>query len=250
MYFVDFAIAKGVIENFYFNMIVCFGSNKKSIGFILARTVVFLTALLAYTVSFQYSNTVNNNILVSLFFAIFFLMIWVIVVSLVHNKGEMIILKEGFLFKEMDEFSLEEKTRTTIYFENIKAYSISYPTATVALLKFWLTDGTTHNYHLKRKIYFNDQNNLDKTIFRIHKTIDDYNARVGFDTIKRRFSFFASKLGLLVVSSLTVCVFLMLLFLLKGTKGWLGLPVFLSFVFMAIQQRQNELNDYKKNHAE
>ncbi len=134
--------------------------------------------------------------------------------------------------------------------EDLKSYTISYPNNRIVRIIFRLRNANSHTFNIVTnssdlgKPSNSSEGSVAEFVKRIQYNINEYNLSKGDNLIERRYSFFASKYGLISIIALTVVLFSFTLLKINNKAVNFGsLALSLSFIFMAIQQRRKERSD-------
>ncbi len=149
------------------------------------------------------------------------------------------------------QFFFREKI-LIIKLENLKSYTISYPNNRIVRIVFRLRNANSHTFNIvTNSSNLGEPSNtgegpVAEFVKRIQYNINEYNLSKRENLIERRYSFFASKYGFISIITLTVVLFSFTLLKINNKAVNFGsLALFLSFIFMAIQQRRKERSDLR-----
>lgn len=166
-------------------------------------------------------------------------------------QGHLKISSDGFLVELQKPNVVEE---INLAFKDIRNYKISFPSSEFYVIEFILKDN--------RKIKFSfidypktDSNTMSSSeiISLLNKSIKDYNHASGVKKIVYKFSFIASKKGLITLAAIVVLL-LVAITLHIITKQYQTIPVSLICGFLLLMrsssQRKVDLTYYKEHIAD
>ncbi len=168
---------------------------------------------------------------------------WLINVHLKRSRVELLFNDEALIFNTLKNGQYID---ITVPFSKISKYSILYSNTRACSVEFVMDNKQAHYFNFHDKTVQKGQAPISEAVGQILKSINKYNATIE-DKIERNYGFFATKKGLYTIIGGSLIGLFMCIFILKGAKGLLTVPLFLFFLSMAISQRQKELNDGKDN---
>lgn len=198
-----------------------------------------------------YNVLTTNNLLIGRLFAIasiFILILGPVLLASFKRKIGIELTPESILLHLYN--SKKGIEDLIIPLDSLDSYTISYPKSNAYSIKFILTNHTTYTFYITDKNNSEEREKLVSIVRGIHDIISGYNQKVlNTDSkIKRKYSFLASKNGLIFIIILSLIGFSgVAIAAMKASVTVVSLPLFFGFIFIALSQRKKELNDYPRS---
>ena len=224
-------------------------------SFLVYRKEMFVKLIIFATIGLSLLY-VSNHFIGSRFLSLFFLIITVVPFLFISKVLKIFTKKVVIIFKKNSitltvQNSKNKITSTVEYYLNeIKSYTIQFPTFRFASIKLDLKNGKSVEYSFLQQKQDDTQASSDEILKRFHLIIENYN-QTSFDTKKifLKPSFFASKSGLFSIIGLC-CLFIIAISLHISYHQMKSFPISLFFGFMTIIQlifkRKADIHLYKK----
>lgn len=162
-------------------------------------------------------------------------------------QGHLKISSDGFLVELQKPNVVEE---INLAFKDIQKYTISFPSSEFYVIKFILTDDRKIKFSFIDFAKVDNITSSSEIISLLNKSIKDYNHASGGKRIVYKFSFIASKRGLIALSAMVVLLAIAISLHII-TKQYQTIPVSLICGFLLLMrsssQRKIDLNYYDEN---
>ena len=210
----------------------------------IAYVLVCLAMGLASTYLLK-SRVISIVLLILLVLPIFFIRM---LLNLFTKKALIELYADRYVIKIFNRDGSQAESETRL--NDILSYSVQFPTDNMNDIRFRLKNGATPYYSFIQKRKADEDTDSEKLINSFHSLIRNHNQQVSAENkIVFLPSFYASTIGLVIISSLSglLIVTILIVSLFKGASSIPFTFIFtVMIIFQLITKRKRELDYYEK----